>query len=170
MQQHFQTFAAYNQWANARLYAAALSLSEDDYRRSTGIFFKSLHGTLNHLLVTDRIWLKRITKQGDHPARLDAILFEDRAELAEARAGEDARLINLIAAYPQDAFTKIISYQNTTGAEFRQPLQDILTHLFNHQTHHRGQAHACLCIITGQEPPVLDMVAFQRSRPGFGTS
>ena len=60
-QGHFKLLAAYNRWANARLYAAALDLSELSYRLHTGVYFGSLHGTLNHLLLTDRLWLKRLT-------------------------------------------------------------------------------------------------------------
>ena len=76
MKSHFEQFAAYNQWANARLYEAALALSDADYRRNVGAFFGSMHGTLNHLLATDRIWFKRLTGEGDHPNRLDAIIHE----------------------------------------------------------------------------------------------
>ena len=93
----FKQFAAYNKWANARLYAAALDLSEQSYRLQIGVFFGGLHGTLNHLLLTDRLWLKRLTGEGDHPNRLDAILYEDRTELARARIAEDERLVNIIA-------------------------------------------------------------------------
>ena len=67
MKAYFEQRAAYNRWANARLYEAAFSLSEADYRRDVGAFFKSMHGTLNHLLLTDRLWLKRLTGEGEHP-------------------------------------------------------------------------------------------------------
>ncbi len=70
----FRQFAAYNHWANRRLYAAALAMPDEAYRRPTGVFFGSLHGTLNHLLLTDRIWLKRLTGEGDPPNRHNAIL------------------------------------------------------------------------------------------------
>src|SRR5262245_6897568 len=82
MKAHLQRLAAYNRWANSRFYEAAFALSETDYRRDVGAFFKSMHGTLNHLLLTDRICLKRLT--GD-PNRLDAILYDGRRELALAR-------------------------------------------------------------------------------------
>lgn len=74
--QRYRTFAAYNAWANRRLYQAAALLSEGQYRAERGAFFGSVHGTLNHLLVTDRIWMRRITGSGDAPTRLDAILYE----------------------------------------------------------------------------------------------
>ena len=74
---HFSQFAAYNAWANRRLYDAAARLSDADYRADRGAFFKSMHGTLNHLLVADRVWMSRFTGQGEAPKRLDAILHED---------------------------------------------------------------------------------------------
>src|SRR2546421_805279 len=95
----FRQLAAYNRWANARLYAAALDLSDQAYRLHIGVFFSSVHGTLNHVLLTDRIWLKRLTGEGDHPSRLNAILFEDRAELVRARIVEDERLIRTVDSY-----------------------------------------------------------------------
>ena len=155
-------FAHYNKWANARLYAAALDLSERSYRLHIGVFFGGLHGTLNHLLLTDRLWLKRLTGEGDHPNRLDAILYEDRMELACARIAEDERLIKVIESYDEAALKSLHSYKTTSGMPQSQVLADILMHLFNHQTHHRGQAHACLSILTGGEPPSLDLLAFQR--------
>ena len=158
----FKQLARYNRWANARLYAAALDLSDQAYRLNVGVFFRSLHGTLNHLLLTDRLWLKRLTGEGEHPGQLDAILFEGRMELTRARVAEDNRLIALIDSYDQVALNGVHSYKTTSGMPHSQPLADILLHLFNHQTHHRGQAHACLSILTGDDPPSLDLLAFQR--------
>ncbi len=158
----YRQFAAYNHWANRRLYAAALALPEDAYRRRLGVFFGSLHGTLNHLLLTDRIWLKRLTGQGEHPDRLDAIIHDDRIALARARMEEDARLISVIDGYGEDDLRSPLDYHTTSGKPQRQELQQILSHLFNHQTHHRGQAHACCSILTGEEPPALDLLLYQR--------
>ena len=158
----FKQLAAYNRWANARLYAAALDLSDQAYRLHIGVFFGGLHGTLNHLLLTDRIWLRRLTGEGDHPNRLDAILYEDRTELARARLAEDDRLIAIVEKYDDATLRRLHSYKTTSGMPQSQLLVDILLHLFNHQTHHRGQAHACLSILTGSEPPSLDLLAFQR--------
>ena len=159
---YFKQLAAYNKWANARLYAAALDLSEPSYRLHIGVFFGGLHGTLNHLLLTDRLWLKRLTGEGDPPDRLDVILYEDRMELARARVAEDVRLITLIEKCDEAALKGLHSYRTTSGMPQSRLLGDILMHLFNHQTHHRGQAHACLSILTGDEPPSLDLLVFQR--------
>jgi uncharacterized damage-inducible protein DinB len=163
--ENFRQLADYNHWANLRIYCAALEMSEEQYRRPTAVFFGSLHGTLNHLLLTDRIWLKRLTGAGQHPDRLDAILYDDRRELLRARLAEDARLKDVVGGYAETDLTEVLSYQTTSGKPYSQMLRDILLHLFNHQTHHRGQAHACCSIVTGREPPTLDLLAFQRGVP-----
>jgi len=165
MKAHFQQFAAYNRWANARLYQAALALSEEDYRRNVGAFFKSMHGTLNHLLLTDRLWLKRLTGEGDHPNRLDAILYEDRRALARARADEDDRFVRYVGSLDDAALEGVLEYTTTSGKPFAQKRREILAHLCNHQTHHRGQAHMVLSIVTGREPPPLDLLLWQRNGP-----
>jgi uncharacterized damage-inducible protein DinB len=162
---NFRQLADYNHWANKRIYAAALAMPEAQYRETTGVFFGSLHGTLNHLLLTDRVWLKRLTGEGEHPARLDAILFEDRRELARARMAEDSRLQRVVGGYSEADLATPVSYQTMSGAPQQQVLAEILLHLFNHQTHHRGHAHACCSILTGQEPPSLDLLMFQRGMP-----
>ncbi len=162
MKAYFEQRAAYNRWANARLYEASLDLSEADYRRDVGAFFKSMHGTLNHLLLTDRLWLKRLTGAGEHPNALNAIVCEDRHALALARADEDDRIVGYVAALDGAALDGPQKYANTSGKQFEQKRSDILAHLFNHQTHHRGQAHAILSILTGREPPSLDLLLMQR--------
>jgi len=162
MKDHFVRCAAYNQWANARLYDAALALTESDYRRDVGAFFKSMHGTLNHLILTDRIWLKRLTGEGEHPDRLDAIIYEDRLQLASARADEDERLGRYVDSLDEASLGEFQKYVTTSGKPFEQKRSDLLAHLFNHQTHHRGQCHTILSLLTGREPPSLCMLPMQR--------
>lgn len=162
MKAHFRQLALYNRWANARLYEAVLELSDTQYRSDVGVFFRSLHGTLNHLLLTDRMWLKRLTGEGDHPAALDAILYGDLRSLAMARADEDERIIRYVDSLDDSSIPAIHRYANLSGKTFDQQRSDILTHIFNHQTHHRGQAHAALSICTKQEPPSLDLLVMQR--------
>ncbi len=161
MKAYFEQRAAHNRWANARLYEAALSLSEADYRRDVGAFFKSMHGTLNHLLLTDRLWLKRLTGEGEHPNQLNTIIYDDRYALASARADEDDRIVSYVASLDEAALDGLLKYATTSGKEFEQKRCDILAHLFNHQTHHRGQAHTVLSLC-GREPPQLDLLLMQR--------
>ena len=115
-QEHFKLLAAYNRWANARLYAAALDLSELSYRLHTGVSFGSLHGTLNHLLLTDRLWLKRLTGEGDLPNDLNAILYEDRIELSKARIAEDNRMVEVTGKYDETALRGLYSYRHIRNA------------------------------------------------------
>src|SRR6185369_6261224 len=98
MKQHFEMFAAYNKWANGRVYNAAAELSPADLERNMGAFFKSMLGTLNHLLAADRIWMKRFTGEGEAQTALDAILFTAFAKLRAAREAEDARIVKWVGS------------------------------------------------------------------------
>ncbi len=164
MQTHFAMFAAYNRWANARLTGAAATLADADYRADRGAFFGSLHGTLNHLLVTDRIWMRRFTGSGPQPTRLDEILFDELAPLAEARRAEDARIVAYVDGLSEADLAGTFTYRTITRpADITQPLAPALAHFFNHQTHHRGQAHTLLTIAGGRDAaPPLDLIFFQR--------
>jgi uncharacterized damage-inducible protein DinB len=158
----FQMLAAYNAWANERLYDAAARVPEAEYRRDRGAFFGSLHGTLNHLMLGDRIWMRRFTGEGNEPKELDAILYDDFAELRRARRAEDARIEEYIAALTDAALAGTIRYRSTRSpAEIEQLLAPLLLHFFNHQTHHRGQAHCLLTEIAG-EAPSFDLLVYQR--------
>lgn len=162
MKKHYVTFAGYNAWANRRLYDAAAQLDDPAYRADRGAFFKSMHGTLNHLLATDRIWMKRFTGAGDAPDRLDAILHEDFAGLRAAREAEDRRIVAWIDSLDEARLAGVIRYRRvSTQDEFAQELMPALNHWFNHQTHHRGQAHMILTGL-GQEAPELDLLFYQR--------
>lgn len=167
MKQHFMMFAAYNAWANRNLYDAAAKLNEDEWLRDTGAFFKSLMGTLNHLLVTDRIWLMRMTGTGEAPRTLDTILHREFGKLAAARQAEDKRLSDWINGMSEDDLAGRFTY--TTVTDMRRVSQRIapaLSHLFNHQTHHRGQAHAILTSL-GKPSVTLDLIYFQRTPEGL---
>ena len=160
--EHYRMFAHYNAWANSRLYETAARLSGEQYRADRGAFFKSVHGTLNHLLVTDRIWMHRFTGEGDAPNRLDAILFETFDELRAAREAEDRRILGFVEGLDDRRIEGTIKYRRVSSPEeFEQALAPALAHWFNHQTHHRGQVHALLTGLLGQAPE-LDLLYFQR--------
>ena len=162
MREHYTSFAGYNAWANQRLYEAAAALSDAEYRADRGAFFKSMHGTLNHLLVTDRIWLQRFTGEGSAPDRLDAILHERLDALRTAREAEDRRIVDWIGSLDDSKLQGVIRYRRvSTPDEFVQPLMPALDHWFNHQTHHRGQAHMILTSL-GKTAPELDLLYYQR--------
>lgn len=157
MKSHFSMLARYNTWANSRLYAHASSLPDEAYRRDVGVYFKSLHATLNHVLVADRIWMHRLTGAGERPNALNAILFEDLASLRAARVAEDQRLADFVARLAPSDLDRVLAFQNLKGTPQRQAIGEILAHVFNHQTHHRGQAHAILTLVGLAEPDSLDL-------------
>lgn len=159
-------FAAYNSWANTQLYDAALELSEDEFNRDTGAFFRSMMATLNHILVADRIWMKRFTGEGQAPAMLDTILFSDVAKLRAAREAEDQRIADYVEGLTEKALTGRFTYMTVTDMRtVSQRLAPALAHIFNHQTHHRGQAHAILTSL-GKPSLTLDLIYFQRTENG----
>jgi uncharacterized damage-inducible protein DinB len=160
--QHYLMFADYNAWANHRLYHAVATLSDDEYREDAGVFFKSAHATLNHLLVTDRIWMSRFTGEQGAPDRLDAILFDTLPSLREAREKQDAKISEYIALLNDADLMGVIKYRRVSTPESQvQVLWHALAHWFNHQTHHRGQVHAILTRL-GRAAPDLDLLIFQR--------
>ncbi len=157
----FAMLAGYNQWANIRLYNAAAALTDDQYREDRGAFFGSLNGTLNHLLVADRVWMRRFTGTGPQPSALDEILYEELADLEAARMAEDERIIAYIRDLSEEALSGQLRYRRMTRPEeVSQPLAPLLSHFFNHQTHHRGQAHCILTALTG-DAPSLDLLVYQ---------
>ncbi|SFI76338.1 DinB family protein [Albimonas pacifica] len=163
MKAHFAGFARYNAWANRRLYDAAAGLSDGRLRSDEGAFFGSLHGTLNHLLVTDVIWMARIRGIKGPPWTLDHIAHDDFADLRAAREALDADIVAGIDALREsDILAGEIAYTRVTRPELIvQPLAHALAHLFNHQTHHRGQCHMILTRLTGTAPE-LDLLVYQR--------
>ena len=153
----------YNAWANQRLYDAAARLSAEQYRADRGAFFKSVHGTFNHLLATDRIWMQRFTGEGDAPDRLDAILFGTLEELRPAREAEDRRIVDFVDHLDDARIAGTIRYRPVLTPEvFEQPLAPALVHWFNHQTQHRGQVHALLSGPVVGQAPELDLLFYQR--------
>lgn len=162
MKAHFSMMARYNAWANARLYAAAHGLPDAAYRKNVGAFFGSLHGTLNHLLVADRIWMRRLTGTGEQPDKLNAILYDELPALEQARTEEDERILGYVSTLREEDFDQDVDYATTKGVAQRSQRGEILAHLFNHQTHHRGQAHAILTVLGIKEPQALDLIAMLR--------
>ncbi len=162
---HFPLMARFNEWANKRLYGAVARLSDEDYRLERGLFFGSVHRTLNHLLVVDRLWTRRIDGEPHGILALDMQLYENRAELIDVRAQEDRRLIRQVDGLDEERLERPVCYRRIIGpGEAETRCSHILLTLFNHQTHHRGQIHAALTQ-SGIEPPPLDIVFFLEDMP-----
>lgn len=140
----FPTLANFNTWVNNHIYDAATTLSDDDYRKDCGAYFGSIHHTLNHLLVVDRLWFARV--QGDKAdiKSLDQVLFDDFGSLREERGNEDQRIVDLVTGYSEDALLEVVSFHTMDGTPGEMMRANMLMSVFNHQTHHRGQITAML--------------------------
>ena len=152
----FQLLAQYNRQANDLLYAACTDISDEDRKRDRKAFFKSIHSTLNHLLLGDIIWMTRFKGETYPPTDLGRDLYEDYSKLRKARTDKDAEIEEFMSDLPSDISDRTIAYKNNSGSDCEDPMSLLLIHFFNHQTHHRGQVHDMLCQ-TGIKTPALDL-------------
>lgn len=155
---HFIGQARYHAWATQRLLDSVSRVSDLDYRRNVGLFFKSIHGTLNHLLVTEQLmWFARFSKGASPVMALDSEIEPQREHLALALSDAATKWPQLIGNWPAERFDGHLDYQTSQGEPRYLPFAATLTHVFNHATHHRGQITAALTAM-GQLCPELDMV------------
>jgi len=156
---YVQRMARYNRWQNENLYGAADALSDAERQRTRGAFFGSIHATLNHLLWGDRIWMSRLAgtprPQGGIPQSVS--LYADWNDLKRERAAFDTVIVDW-AEQLEDASLagELTWFSGAIKAEVRKPKWLLVTHMFNHQTHHRGQVH-CMLTQAGSKPGDTDL-------------
>ena len=168
---NYRVFADYNRWFNAQLYEAAAQLPDSERTRDRGAFFGSIQGTLNHLVWADKLWLQRFAAQDiafeSLPAALLAmpagarhatVLHERWDDLRADRVRLDEAVCRWIEEMPADFPLRTMRYANMQGVRREHPAWLGVTHFFNHQTHHRGQA-TTLLMQAGVDPGVTDLVA-----------
>jgi uncharacterized damage-inducible protein DinB len=162
--EYARTMARYNRWMNERIYAGCASIPDGERKRDRGAFFRSIHGTLNHLLLGDRVWLGRFTGAPVAFASLDQELYADFDALRRERTVTDDAIDAWVATLTETklaapfAFTAI-----SRPGEHRYPLWHVVVHFFNHETHHRGQV-TTLMKQCGVDPGVTDLLWL----PGVG--
>lgn len=174
--EHACLMAQYNQWMNSRLYEAAMRLSPDELSADRNAFFGSIIGTLNHLVVADTIWLKRFAAHPANfaalqpimalptPERLNQLLFTDIHALAEHRNTIDGVIKAWTASMTEQDLDHVLQYANMRGNVFRKNFYSLVMHLFNHQTHHRGQT-TTLLFQAGVDPGVTDLMMIIPDQP-----
>lgn len=151
-----ETMASYNQWMNRNLYQICAEIPDATRREDRGAFFKSIHGTLNHLLVADRIWMGRFTQQ-PFVVKLDQELYIDFAELWQARQQTDQAIFDWAKDLSSEWLSQDFTYTSVSGNRTAtRPAWLLVSHLFNHQTHHRGQLTTLLSQL-GYDPGVTDL-------------
>lgn len=156
LREHLQTMARYNLWATRRLLDACDALTEDEYRRDAGLFFKSVHGTLNHILVAQQIWFSRFAENLSPRIALNTELEPDRTRLRERLVEGALAWLPMLDVWPEARLTGRLDHQRTTGEAMSLPFHAVLAHVFNHGTHHRGQITAALTAF-GRAAPELDL-------------
>jgi uncharacterized damage-inducible protein DinB len=153
---HFAMLARYNRIANERLYEACACLSDAEYTRSRAGSFGSIHGLLNHTLLSDRIWMARFTGEGGTTPPLDTVLSPSFGQLRPMRQAEDRRIEDFFSQLDGGFLQRRLAYTNSKGVQYSEEVPVAAAHFFNHQTHHRGQVHIMLSQASLQ-PPSLDL-------------
>jgi len=150
--------AAYNRWMNQKLYSVCAELTDDERKADTGAFFGSIHGTLNHLLLGDKIWMGRFTGIPFPVSNLDQELYSDFSELRSQRKSTDQDIENWVSQLTDDMLDGMFEYRSVVNPTPRSDkLWVCLAHLFNHQTHHRGQL-TTLVSQFGKDYGVTDLI------------
>jgi uncharacterized damage-inducible protein DinB len=173
---HYGALARYNRWMNERLYRLAGELTDEERKRDMHAFFRSVHGTFNHLVLTDRVWLARFTgdrelatvtaSNGERIAirSLDQELFSDFGELRRVRDETDSFIETWVETLTPARLAATLAYGDSKGNPHEHPLWWAVSHFFNHQTHHRGQLTTLLSQL-GRDPGVTDLIAMLRTAP-----
>lgn len=153
----YQRLARYNAWMTDKAYAAAGRLSDADRKADRGAFFRSIHSTLNHILFADRVWMSRFAETQYEVKGMGVDLFEDFAELKAAHLSMCEDISNFAEKLTADWLGETMEWTRATDMVSRQrPRWVLVTHMFNHQTHHRGQV-STLLTQAGQDIGVTDL-------------
>jgi len=170
----YVVFARYNAWMNDKIYTLAAELTDEERKRDLRAFFRSVHGTLNHLLLGDRAWLTRFTGETERFASYDGErkpiavrslaqeLYADFEQLWRERRRTDADIAGWVETLDEAALSRTLSYKTSSGVACSHPTWWAISHFFNHQTHHRGQVTTLLKQL-GKDPGVTDLIAFMRT-------
>jgi uncharacterized damage-inducible protein DinB len=149
--------ARYNRWQNESIYASAAKLNDDTRKRNMGAFFKSIHATLNHLMVGDRLWLSRFDKEPSGVTTFTQELYNNFEELTQQRRWTDDRMDRFVSVVTSEHIAQSITFRRMRDdVEVTMPLDICLMQYFNHGTHHRGQV-TTLLMQCGVDPGVTDL-------------
>jgi uncharacterized damage-inducible protein DinB len=160
---YFRTMARNNLWSNHRLHAACAQLPALDYFRDRGAFFGSIHATLNHILAVDHHYITAIAGAAADGSTVSQT-SPSLQELTEAQKASDQRLIRLCDELSEESLTTVVRWIGGDRKEWTDPVDVVLSHLFLHQIHHRGQVHNMLSV-AGIHAPQLDEFLLSNDAP-----
>ena len=155
--EYCQLMARYNRWMNERLYGVVAQIPDAERKRDRGAFFHSMHGTLNHLLWGDRMWLGRFIDEPCTAPAFGADMFDDFAELARERDVTDRKMLDWAGNTTPEWLAGTLAYTSKVDGRTRELARALAAvHLFNHGTHHRGQL-TTLLNQAGHDPGATDV-------------
>ncbi|TDY72858.1 putative damage-inducible protein DinB [Leptospira meyeri] len=154
MKDFFLRNNAYHIWATNLLYDSIDTLSEEDYKKDIGLFFNSIHGTLNHLLLVEKVWYSRLIREVYVPSSLAEELEPDRQTLKSRMIQSLERWDSFLADLDNSIWETIFRYKTMRGFETELIFCDVVQHNFNHRTHHRGQITAAITQLGGKSPEI----------------
>tara|TARA_R110001592_G_scaffold179430_2_gene421048 strand:+ start:2161 stop:2697 length:537 start_codon:yes stop_codon:yes gene_type:complete len=172
LKEHVYLMADYNQWMNQKIYEAVSSMAPETLHQDKGAFFGSIFASLNHICVADTLWLKRFSavlqtykayepiSALPTPESLNTFLANNFNDLKDRRVLLDEALLELASFLTDEELLQPINYQNSKGVMANKTLFNLLMHLFNHQTHHRGQI-TTLLNQSGIDIGITDLVFIQ---------
>lgn len=161
---YVRLMARYNRWQNVSLYDAAETLSDNERRRDRSAFFKSIHGTFNHLLWADSVWMSRFRGGPTPTVKISdsASFIDDWAAMKGARAECDEEILMWADGLDAAALSSDLTWRPASrDVDMTTPRWFAVAHMFNHQTHHRGQLHAMLTS-AGATPQDTDLILMRR--------
>lgn len=156
---YFSMLARYHRWAYGRLYERVNEVRDADYFADRQLFFGSIHKSLNHLLLVDRLWLTRLRGEPTGKVNLAEELETGRADLERALFAQCDAFIAYTNNLAEEKIDAEIDYVSSTGEPFTMSLAPLIAHIVNHGAHHRGQISAALTK-AGIEAPVMDIPYF----------
>ena len=152
---HVRQMAANNRWSNDRLHAACATLPPAEYFRERAAFFGSIHATLSHILMIDEWYVTALCGGRPGAVRYGAVEHATLAELTAAQEACDRRLLAFCDGLDVARLGTVATWEDLDGDRHAERVGLVLTHVFLHQVHHRGQVHALL-LQAGVAPPQLD--------------
>ncbi|MFT0693201.1 DinB family protein [Acinetobacter bereziniae] len=149
-------FAQYNIWATQRLCECLKAVSDADFNQDIGLYFKSIAGTLNHLLLGEHyLWYSRFKENHSPTMALNTVIHQDKTQLLNELSHKSLNWLSFIDDLDETVLTGNLNYFRSNGEAQSLPYADTLIHVFNHGTHHRGQVTAAMTIL-GYQCPEFD--------------
>ena len=154
---YFELMAEYNLWMDGKIYDVCLNIPDDDRKKDMGAFFKSIHSTLNHIYFGDLAWIERLRDNKFTPREIGVDLFDNFENLRAAQEKMDSEILDWARSLTPVVLNETFDYiSNVNNFSRKLPVWVLTTHMFNHQTHHRGQVTTLIKQL-GYDPGVTDI-------------